>query len=168
MSRNGEDSTARQYIGKIDHIAVAVPDLQASINFYRDVLGFEIEREMETKGEYSGMLSAVMKSKDVFVVLLQGKQPDSQISRFVEQHGPGVQHIAFEVDDLDAVYETLSARGQEFVTGIINGPGLRQLFAKRDPVSGVMLEYVQRTGNPAFSNDNVQELFRQMERSNAV
>lgn len=154
--------------GTIDHIAVAVPDLEASIEYYTGVLGFKLRNRLETQGEYTGMYSAVVDAGGFYIVLLQGKEPASQVSRFIAQHGPGVQHVAFAVDAIEDVHRELLAKGQQFVTGIIDGPGLRQLFTKRDAISGLMIEYIERSSNPAFADQNVQELFKQMERADAV
>lgn len=164
----GTTDAPSRALGKIDHIAVAVPDLQVSIEHYVNVLGFKLVNRLETQGEYTGMYSAVLDAGEFYIVLLQGKEPSSQVSRFVEQHGPGVQHVAFAVEAIEDVYRDLVAKGQEFVTGIIDGPGLRQVFTKRDAASGLMIEYIQRTGHPLFEDQNVQELFKQMERADAV
>jgi hypothetical protein len=62
--------------------------------------------------------------------------------------------------------EDLQVRGLEFITRLIKSKGLHQAFAVRDPDSGIMLELIERVGEEdGFDDDNVAELFRQMEES---
>ncbi|HEX5145630.1 MAG TPA: chorismate mutase family protein [Conexibacter sp.] len=150
----------------IDHVAVAVRDLDAAIAHYRDVLGFELRERRQVSGRVSGMDSAVMEAGGVKFVLVQGDSPDSNVSRYVDAYGPGVQHVAIEVPDPQAALDDLRARGADLLTGIIHGPGLDQIFTKREPNSGMQLEIIARAENDGFDPASVQELFEAMEREN--
>ena len=154
------------YVTAIDHVAIAVQDLEESIKLYTEVLGFELKERRRTEGKVTAMISAVLKAGPVSVVLLQGTTPESQVSRFVEHFGPGVQHLAFGVENLPALTEELKAAGMEFDTTIINSPGLRQIFSKREPGSGMMFEFIERMGGD-FSDQSVQQLFEQLEKKDA-
>ena len=154
------------YVTAIDHVAIAVQDLEESIKHYTEVLGFELKERRRTEGKVTAMISAVLKAGSVTVVLLQGTTQESQVSRFVEHFGPGVQHLAFGVENLPALTEELKAAGMEFDTTIINSPGLRQIFSKRDPGSGMMFELIERMGGD-FSDQSVQQLFEQLEKKDA-
>ncbi len=110
------------------------------------------------------MVSAVLEAGPLTVVLVQGTGPESQVSRFIEHYGPGVQHIAIGLRNLPGVAEHLGNSGVEFDTSVIHGKGLLQIFSHRDPSSGLMfefIEHVEETGD--FSDESVQELFRQLE-----
>ena len=150
----------------IDHVAIAVHDLEESIRLYTDVLGFELTERRRTEGKQTAMVSAVLKAGPVTVVLLQGTTPESQVSRFVEHFGPGVQHLALGVENLPEMAEELKAAGMEFDTTVISSPGLRQIFSKRDTGSGQMFEFIERMGGD-FSDQSVQQLFEQLEKKNA-
>jgi methylmalonyl-CoA/ethylmalonyl-CoA epimerase len=152
-----------KYAKSIDHIAIAVKNLEASIAFYENVLGFELHERRRTEGKVTGMISAVMKAGPVTVVLLEGTSPESQVSKYVEYYGPGVQHIAFGVEELPTLTGELKAAGFEFDTDIIASPGLRQIFSSRDPGSGMMYEFIERLGGD-FSDDSVKSLFEQLEK----
>lgn len=152
-----------RYARSVDHIAVAVNDLEQSIEFYSKVLGFQLHERRRTEGKATAMVSAVMKAGPITVVLLQGTSPDSQVSKYVEHYGPGVQHIAIEVENLPQVAEDLKKAGLEFDTTIINSPGLRQIFTHREPNSGMMFELIERMGGD-FSDESVQNLFEQLEQ----
>jgi len=111
------------------------------------------------------MLSAVMKAGDLKVVLLKGASEESQVSRYVQEYGPGVQHVAFMVEGIEAVVKDLRSRGLPFDTDVITAPGLKQAFSKRDPVSGMMFELIERTGEEGFADANVQKLFESLEKN---
>lgn len=152
---------------RLDHVAIAVRNLDEAIAFYRDVLGMELRERRQISGKSTGMVSAELGSGEFSIVLVQGTERESQVTRFIDEFGPGVQHIAIEVDDVEAVTDELRARGVEFETDVIVGPGLTQVFAKRDAASGVMLEFIERTDNDGFSEDSVRSLFEQLEKSAA-
>jgi methylmalonyl-CoA/ethylmalonyl-CoA epimerase len=155
-----------KYARSIDHVAIAVRDLEESITFYTDVLGFELKERRRTEGKHTGMTSAVLKAGPITVVLLQGTSPDSQVSKFVEHYGAGVQHLAIGVESLPEMAEDLKASGLEFDTNVIQSPGLRQIFSARDKGSGMMFEFIERMGGD-FSDQSVQQLFEQLEKKDA-
>jgi methylmalonyl-CoA epimerase len=155
-----------KYAKSVDHIAVAVHDLEKSIEFYTKVLGFQLHERRRTEGKTTAMVSAVMKAGPITVVLLQGTTPESQVSKYVEHYGPGVQHIAVAVDNLPEMAEELKGAGLEFDTNVISSPGLRQIFSARDPGSGMMYEFIERLGGD-FSDESVKNLFEQLEKKDA-
>jgi len=155
-----------KYATSVDHVAIAVRDLEESIKLYTDVLGFELKERRRTEGKHTAMVSAVLKAGPVTIVLLQGTSTDSQVSRFVENFGPGVQHVAIGVQNLPEMAEELKAAGMEFDTTVIQSPGLRQIFSKRDPGSGMMFEFIERMGGD-FSDQSVQQLFEQLEQKDS-
>jgi methylmalonyl-CoA epimerase len=165
-----EGAAATSVLGRsaiaIDHVAIAVRDLDAAIAYYGDVLGFELQERRQISGRVSGMDSAVMEAGGVKFVLVQGDSPESNVSRYIEAYGPGVQHVAIEVPDPQAAIDDLRARNCDLLTGIIHGPGLDQIFTKREPNSGIQLEIIARAENDGFDPSNVQELFEAMEREN--
>lgn len=152
---------------KIDHIALAVNDLEAAIALFRDQLGFALTGRRHISGKTTGMLSAEMQHGDLMFVLCQGTEPQSQVSRLIEHHGVGVAHIALRVDDAHATAKHLRERGLAFDTNVIEGHGLRQTFSKRDEVTGLSFEFIERSGEVGFQDASVNELFAQLERSGA-
>lgn len=167
MSARALEQTLGDLFLGLDHVALAVPDLDASVALYRDVLGFAVINELETRGEHTGMRSALMRLGGVTIVLVQGTEPDSQVSRFVERFGPGVQHLAIEVSDLAAASELLCARGLRYETPVIESPYTRQKFSTRDPAMGVRIELIERR-SAGFDERSVRQLFLHMERNGAI
>jgi methylmalonyl-CoA epimerase len=155
-----------KYATSIDHVAIAVPDLEQAIKFYTEVMGFELHERRKTEGKATAMISALMKAGPLTFVLVQGTTPESQVSKFIEHFGPGVQHVAIGVKDLPEMAEELKAAGMEFDTTVIQGGGLRQIFTKRDPSSGMMYEFIERMGGD-FSDESVQQLFLQLEKKDS-
>lgn len=167
MSKTSSLSVLAKYSKNIDHLAIAVTDLESSIEFHQNVLGFTLAERRKTTGKKTAMSSAVMRCGPITFVLIQGKSSDSQVSKFIEHYGPGVQHIAIEVESLVNVFEELKKRGFEFDTDIICSPGLKQIFSKRNPVSGLMIEFIERTSDGDFTDNSVQNLFESLEEKDS-
>jgi methylmalonyl-CoA/ethylmalonyl-CoA epimerase len=147
---------------EVDHFAIAVEDLEASVGFYRDLLGFEDAGRRTTRGRRTSMISAVMRKGANTIVLVQGIEPDSQVTKFVRAFGQGVQHVALRVRDLRTVLQALRKMGVEPDIDVIEGRGINQVFLKREGPAGVRIELIERKGGD-FSDDTVERLFRQFE-----
>ena len=95
----------------IDHVGVAVPDLDEAIAFYRDSYGMELAHE-ETNEE-QGVREAMMRVGDSgsCIQLLAPLSPESTIAKFLDRNGEGIQQLAYRVEDIDAVCATLRERG---------------------------------------------------------
>lgn len=150
---------------RIDHLAIAVENLEDAIKFYSETMKLPLIERRETLGKSTGMRSAVMSAGSFQIVLIEGTSPKSQVSRYVENYGPGVQHVAFEVQDIENTQRALADNGMEFSTSILVAPGLRQTFSKRDKVSGMMFELIERAGDEGFQDSNVTQLFAELEQA---
>lgn len=146
----------------IDHVTVAVRNLEASVRWYQSALGFELEERIGARGEHSGMRCAVMRAGPVMVLLVEGTEPGSQVSRFIDQRGEGVTHVAFSVDDLDEAVRRVQADGDTATLPSIQNEGIRQVFLERDPRTGVRIELIERKGG-AFTDRSVEAMFRILE-----
>jgi methylmalonyl-CoA/ethylmalonyl-CoA epimerase len=95
----------------IDHVGIAVPDLDAAITFYEETYGMRLAHQ-ETNEE-QGVREAMMAVGDSgsCIQLLAPLDDDSTIAKFLDRSGPGIQQLAYRVSDLDAVSATLRARG---------------------------------------------------------
>jgi methylmalonyl-CoA epimerase len=157
----------RNLVLNLDHVAIAVENLSDAINWYTAGLGFELLEQRATTGRHTGMLSAVLRAGDAIVVLVQGTSADSQVSRFISKFGAGVQHMAFAVADLYQALESVRHNGGAADIEIIEGDGIRQVFLRRDPASGVRIELIERNGG-TFTDLTVEQLFREFESRNLV
>jgi methylmalonyl-CoA/ethylmalonyl-CoA epimerase len=129
--------------GEIDHIGVAVEDLDESIALYRDRLGMR-EQHRETVEEF-GVEAALLEIGDAHVELLTPVQADSAVARFLEKNGPGMHHVAYRTDDIDATLEKMSEAGVRMIdeqarTGIRDS---RVAFVHPKSTGGVLTEIVE-------------------------
>ncbi|MBY0572663.1 MAG: VOC family protein [Undibacterium sp.] len=151
---------------RVDHVAIAVVNMEEALFLYRDIFGFEVQQQREVEGAATGMLSAELKAGGFSIVLVQGTSPESQVCRYIEKYGPGVQHLAVEVDNVEQLSDRLRASGVKFATDLIRGSNLVQIFTQRDRNSGMMFEFIERTDEfAAFEAGNIQKLFDQLEAS---
>src|SRR6266511_4874786 len=97
----------------LDHVGIAVKDLDAALAFYRDALGLEIEAPEDVVSQHvRAHFVPVGESK---LELLEATSGDSAIAKYVEKRGPGIHHITLRVDDIDAAVAQLKARGARLI-----------------------------------------------------
>jgi methylmalonyl-CoA/ethylmalonyl-CoA epimerase len=104
-------TTTASLFSKIDHVGIAVPDLDAAIAFYRDTFG--VVSVHEEVNEEQGVREAMLAVGDgsTRIQLLAPLSDESTIAKFIDRNGPGVQQVAYTVDDIEAVSEQLRAKG---------------------------------------------------------
>jgi methylmalonyl-CoA/ethylmalonyl-CoA epimerase len=100
---------------KIDHVGIAVPDLDEAITFYRDTFG--IVSVHEETNEEQGVREAMLTVGDgtTRIQLLAPLNEQSTIAKFLDRNGQGVQQVAYTVEDIDAVSATLRERGMRLL-----------------------------------------------------
>jgi methylmalonyl-CoA/ethylmalonyl-CoA epimerase len=132
---------------RIDHVGVAVADLDEAIAFYERVFGMRcVHTETnEEQGVREAMMSVGPDPAGGCVQLLAPLSPDSAVGRFLDRHGPGVQQVAYAVEDVDATCAALRARG---VRLLYDSPrrgtaGSRINFVHPKDAGGVLLELVE-------------------------
>jgi methylmalonyl-CoA/ethylmalonyl-CoA epimerase len=135
---------------RIDHVGVAVRDLDEAIEFYRRVFGMRcLHTETNTEqGVHEAMMSVGPDPSGGCVQLLAPLTPDSTIGRFLERSGPGVQQVAYTVTDVDAACAALRERG---VRLLYDEPrrgtaGSRINFVHPRDAGGVLVELVEPAG----------------------
>jgi methylmalonyl-CoA/ethylmalonyl-CoA epimerase len=132
----------------IDHVGVAVPDLDAAIAFYRDTFGLAVTHEEvnEDQGVREAMLRAPGDTgTETAIQLLAPLRPDSTIAKFLDRSGPGLQQLAYRVTDVTAVAEALRAKGMRLLydearRGTANS---RVNFVHPKDAGGVLVELVE-------------------------
>ena len=97
----------------LDHIGIAVSDLEAALEFYRDALGLELGPAEEVASER--VRAQFLPVGEASLELLEATAPESAIARSVERRGPGIHHITLRVDDLQVALDRLKARGVRLV-----------------------------------------------------
>jgi methylmalonyl-CoA/ethylmalonyl-CoA epimerase len=122
----------------IAHIGIAVRDLEAILPFYRNVLQLEHVALDDADGARIEGLAA----GDSLVELLESKDPASPIGKFVAARGPGIHHICFAVDDLDAALDRCRAAGIRLIDQAprLGAEGKRIAFIHPSSTAGVLVE----------------------------
>jgi methylmalonyl-CoA/ethylmalonyl-CoA epimerase len=129
--------------GRIDHVAMAVEDLDEAIALYRDRLGMPLEHR-ETFERF-GVEAVLLGVGDGHVELLSPVSADSGVGRFLARRGPGMHHVAYRTDDIDSALESIRAAGIQLIDDRPRA-GIRQSrVAFMDPKStgGVLTELVE-------------------------
>jgi len=128
----------------IDHIGIAVIDLDEALEFWRDQLGLELHG-VETV-EQQKVKTAFLPVGDTEVELLQGTDPESPVAKFIEKKGEGIHHIAIRVDDLEGAIAELKAKGVRMIdeTPRLGAGGARIAFVHPKSSRGVLLELCER------------------------
>jgi methylmalonyl-CoA/ethylmalonyl-CoA epimerase len=129
----------------IDHVGVAVTDLDEAIEFYRSTYGMELAHE--EVNEEQGVREAMMSVGDSgsCIQLLAPLSPESTIAKFLDRSGPGIQQMAYRVTDVEAVSATLRERGMRL---LYDEPrrgtaGSRINFVHPKDAGGILVELVE-------------------------
>jgi methylmalonyl-CoA/ethylmalonyl-CoA epimerase len=126
---------------RIAHIGIAVRAHGDSLSFYRDVLGLpEVPLDDADGAHIIGLATG-----DALVELLEAGSPDSPVGRFVARRGPGIHHICFIVDDLDATLDRCRASGIRLIddTPRTGAEGKRIAFLHPSSTDGVLVELTE-------------------------
>jgi len=129
--------------GRIDHIGVAVEDIDAAMELYRDGLGMR-EQHRETVESF-GVEAVLLEVGDGHVELLRPLTAESAVGRFLEKNGPGIHHVAYQTDDIDSALGEVRAAGLRLIdeeprTGIRQS---RVAFLHPKTTGGVLTELVE-------------------------
>ena len=99
--------------GRIDHIGVAVEDIDAALELYEGAFAMPLaHREIV---EEQGVEAVLLDVGEGHVELLAPLGPETAVGKFLARNGPGLHHVAYAVDDIDATLEKLSAAGLELI-----------------------------------------------------
>jgi methylmalonyl-CoA/ethylmalonyl-CoA epimerase len=128
---------------RVEHIAIAVADIEAALAHYRDVWG--VEAEHRERVEDQGVEEAMLPVGDTYVQLLGATGPDTTVSKFLEKRGEGLHHIAFEVSDLEATLAELKVKGVQLIDEQprLGGRGHMVAFVHPKGNHGLLVELIQ-------------------------
>ncbi len=133
-------------VEKIEHIGIVVKDLEKSIKPYEQLLGLKLKEteQLDVQGALTRV--AFFPIGKVNVELVHTTAQTGLAAEFLKEHGEGIHHIAFEVEDLEKTFQELRSRGVNFVWDkIISGSrGSKVVFFKSEEFNGVYIELVQK------------------------
>lgn len=128
---------------KINHIGIAVTSLDESLPFYRDNLGMSFAGIEEVAEQ--GVRVAMLQVGESKIELLEPMSPESPVAKFLEKNGPGIHHLAYEVEDIHAAIAKMIADGSRMIDGTPRNGAHGTLIAFVHPKSskGVLTELCQ-------------------------
>jgi methylmalonyl-CoA/ethylmalonyl-CoA epimerase len=103
----------RMNVMKVDHIGIAVKNLDETLKFYTDILGLTLQGTEVVEAQKVRV--AFLPVGDTEIELLESTSEDGPIAKFIEKNGEGVQHIAFKVDNLEEAIEEMKAKGMMMI-----------------------------------------------------
>jgi methylmalonyl-CoA/ethylmalonyl-CoA epimerase len=128
---------------EIDHVAIAVNDLEAAIDYYRETFGCEVDHREVVESD--GVEEALLKVADSYVQLLTPTRPDSTVAKYLAAKGEGLHHIGYRVADCAQALESVTAPGHRVIDEAPR-PGSRGTtvaFVHPKTAFGTLIELVQ-------------------------
>ena len=141
---------------KLDHVGIAVEDLDAALELYAGILGLKVEGMEFVEGQKVRTAFLVLGAGEAGVLgeagwgteleLLESTDPEGPIGKFIASKGPGVQHLAFRVDDIEAALAELKAAGVRLIDEKPRdgAGGARIAFLHPKATGGVLVELCER------------------------
>jgi methylmalonyl-CoA epimerase len=131
-------------ITRIDHIGIAVQNINDALAFFQDALGVRLDRVESEEGGRTKVAFLPVGTSDV--ELVEPQDADSGLAKFLAKRGEGVHHICFEVDDIDAALTRLKEKGAQLIdeTPRVNAKGMRYAFIHPTSAHGVLIELYQK------------------------
>jgi methylmalonyl-CoA/ethylmalonyl-CoA epimerase len=135
-------------ITKIDHIGIAVRDLEVSKTYYRDALGLKLCGEETVDSQQ--VKTAFFEAGEVHIELLEATAPTSPIAKYIEKNGEGVHHVAFYTDSIESELQEISGKGIRLIhEQPIEGAGGKSVaFLHPKSTQGVLTELCSKKTGP--------------------
>ncbi len=126
-------------IEKINHIAIAVKDVEESLKFWRDAMGLKVDHIEDVPSQKSEVVFIPVGDSEV--ELVKPTSPDSGVAKFVEEKGGGMHHLCFEVDNIDEMLVQLKDKGIRLINEVaLELPGRKMAFIHPKSTNGVLVE----------------------------
>jgi len=126
-------------IKKINHIAIAVKDVEESLKFWCDAMGLKVDHIEDVPSQKSEVVFIPVGDSEV--ELVRPTSPDSGVAKFVEEKGGGMHHLCFEVDNIDEMLMQLKEKGIRLINEVaLELPGRKMAFIHPKSTNGVLVE----------------------------
>lgn len=131
-------------IARIDHIGIAVQNINDALKFFEDALGMKLDHIASEEGGRTQVAFMPVGASEI--ELVEPQDSESGLAKFLAKRGEGVHHICFEVDDIDAALARLKEHGAQLIdeTPRTNAKGWRYAFIHPKSAHGVLIELYQR------------------------
>jgi len=128
---------------EIDHVAIAVRDLEAAVAYYRDTYGVDVDHREVVESD--GVEEALLKVADSYIQLLTPMRDDSPVAKYIEKRGEGIHHVAYRVASCAVALERVKAAGHQVIDEVPR-PGSRGTtvaFVHPKTAFGTLIELVE-------------------------
>lgn len=131
-------------IKKINHVAIAVPDIDSALSFWRDALGLCLDHVEEVPSQKA--VVAFLPAGDSEVELVKPTDEDTGVAKYIQERGGGMHHLCFEVDHIDEMIADLKAKGVRLINETaIALEGRKMAFVHPKSANGVLVELYEIT-----------------------
>ena len=136
-------------INKINHIAIAIADIDGALGFWRDALGLDVDHIEDVPSQKA--VVAFLPCGDSEVELVKPSAEDTGVAKFLAERGGGMHHLCFEVDDIDAMLAQLKTKGVRLINEVaVQLLGRKMAFVHPKSTGGVLVELYQITTQDAL------------------
>lgn len=131
-------------ITKVNHVAIAVADLDSALAFWRDALGLQLDHVEDVPSQKAAV--AFMPIGDTEIELVKPTAEDTGVAKFIAERGGGMHHLCFEVDDIEGMLAQLKEKGVRLINETpLELPGRKMAFIHPKSTNGVLVELYQLT-----------------------
>jgi len=135
-------------ITKINHIAIAIPDVDSSLVFWQDALGLKVDHIEDVPSQKSTVVFLPVGESEV--ELVKPTSDDTGVAKFLAEKGGGMHHLCFEVDDISGMLNDLKAKGVRLISETaLELPGRKMAFVHPKSTGGVLVELYEVTAKSA-------------------
>lgn len=132
-------------IKKINHVAIAVADVEQSLTFWRDGLGLQVDHVEDVPSQKATVVFIPVGESEV--ELVRPTSDDTGVAKFLAEKGGGMHHLCFEVDDISAMLVDLKEKGVRLINeSPLELPGRKMAFIHPKSTGGVLVELYEITG----------------------
>ena len=126
-------------ITKINHIAIAVKDVEESLKFWRDALGLKVDHVEDVPSQKSEVVFIPVGDSEI--ELVKPTSPDTGVAKFLDEKGGGMHHLCLEVDNIEEMLKQLNDKGIRLINEIpLELPGRKMAFIHPKSTNGVLIE----------------------------
>ena len=131
-------------ITKINHVAIAVKDIDESLTFWRDIMGMQVDHVEDVPSQKA--VAAFLPTGDSEVELVKPTVDDSGVAKFIAERGGGIHHLCLETDDIEGMLAILKEKGVRLIDEVPRElPGRKMAFIHPKSTGGVLAELYEVT-----------------------
>ena len=132
---------------KLHHIGIAVTDMEEGHVFWNEIMGLPAGKAYREQDQ--GVDVEFFPTGDANVELIYPYDRENGVSKFIEKRGPGIHHLCFQVEDIEATLAELKAKGVQLIDEVprVNSKGIRVAFIHPKSTGGVLIEFYEMGGD---------------------